>query len=41
MKQGGCDLNRIEDIDMVGFIKIAIIDDFIKQEEIISGTIRR
>jgi len=41
MKQGGCNLNRIDYIDMVGFIKIAIIEDFIKQEDIISGAIRQ
>lgn len=41
MKQGGCDLNRIDNIDMIGFIKIAIIEDFVKQEEIASGLIQR
>ena len=40
MKQGGCDLNRIKSIDMIGFIKVAIINDFIKREEMASGSIR-
>ena len=40
MRQGGCDLNRIDGMDMTGFIKIAIIGDFIRKEELQIGAIR-
>lgn len=33
MRQGGLDLNRITHIDAYGFIKVAIIQDFIEREK--------